>query len=182
MVGHISFTEKTICNICEYYIVCLIICHWTLHPMYYLWYYYSSFCSGRTTVTLATLPMCQGSSSLLGWRQLCQWCLQPSQVIFHLYVMFKIFHNTMQSISNIAEIKSGNIHSHVFLLQSSGKSVQGLPLVGRKTFWVGDSDGALSHWAWFPGICHSLSRGKLELGQILCIHCIYCASRKVNKV
>ena len=31
-------------------------------------------------------------------------------------------------------------------------------LFGWETFWVGDSDGDLRHWAWFPGICHSLSR------------------------
>ena len=100
--------------------------------------YYSYYCSGRTTVTLATPPMCERSSSLLGWRQLCQWCLPSSQDIFHLYSIFRIFHNAMQSISNITEIKSRNIHNHVFLLQSSRKSVRSLPLVGRKTFWPED--------------------------------------------
>ena len=60
--------------------------------------------------------------------------------------MFKIFHTAMQSISNIAEIESRNIHNHVFLLQSSRKSVRGLPLVGRKTFWPEDFLGGRLRW------------------------------------
>ena len=71
--------------------------------------------------------------------------------------MIKIFHTAMQSISNIAEIKSRNIHNHVFLLQSSRKSVRGLPLVGRKTFWPEDFLGGGLRRSSEPGFLESVT-------------------------
>ena len=69
--------------------------------------------------------------------------------------MFKIFHTAI--ISNIAEIKSRNIHNHVFLLQSSRKSVRSLPLVGRKTFWPEDFLGGGLRRSSEPGFLESVT-------------------------